>query len=93
MRHTIVTACVLMAAAQADGPVLYENARLIPGDGRAALDRAAVLADHGLITRVGEVGRIAVPASVRRIDLSGKTIMPPLIDTDNKRYQQPLEST
>ena len=59
-----------VAAVQTDGPVLYENARLVPGDGSAALERAALLADKGLITRVGAAGGIAVPASVKRVDLT-----------------------
>ena len=67
------------APSQSDQPVLYENARLIPGDGGAVIERSAVLADKGLIVRVGAAGSIAAPASVRRVDLSGKTVMPALV--------------
>ena len=74
-----------------DGPVLYENARLIPGDGGAVIERSAVLADKGLIVRVGAAGSIAAPASVRRVDLSGKTVMPALIATHvHPGFQQGL---
>ena len=61
---------------QPDQPVLYENARLIPGDGGAVIERAALLVDQRVVVRVGPAGTITVPASVRRVDLTGKTIMP-----------------
>lgn len=71
--------------------MLYENARLIPGDGGAAIERAAMLAEQGVITRVGAAGRIAAPASVRRVDLTGKTVMPAIIATHvHPGFQQGL---
>ncbi len=74
-----------------DGPILYENARLIPGDDGAVIGRSAILADRGLIVRVGVAGSIAAPASVRRVDLSGKTVMPALIATHvHPGFQQGL---
>jgi imidazolonepropionase-like amidohydrolase len=105
MRNLSLGVCALTAAAviglgaqsrpaatvPADGPVLYENARLIPGDGGAAIERAAMLAEQGVITRVGAAGRIAAPASVRRVDLTGKTVMPALIATHvHPGFQQGL---
>lgn len=93
MRYAFVCACGVMAvvlvgvraqsipaaAVQADAPVLYENARLIPGDGGAVVERAALLAEKGVISRVGAAGSIAAPAAVKRVDLRGKTIIPALI--------------
>jgi len=64
-----------------DGPVLYENARLIAGDGSAVIERSAILAERRMITRVGDAGSFLVPVSTRRVDLSGKTVMPALIGT------------
>ena len=76
---------------QPDQPVLYENARLIPGDGGAAIERAALLVEKRVVARVGPVGTLTVPASVRRVDLSGKTIMPALIGTHgHPGFQQGL---
>ena len=103
MRTTWLGACVLVVVASigvqgqgpvrgaTDGPVLYENARLISGDGEASIERSAILADRGLIVRVGAAGSIAAPASVRRVDLSGKTVMPALIATHvHPGFQQGL---
>jgi len=60
--------------------VLYENARLIPGDGRPAIDRAALLVRDGRIARVGRAGEVGLPQGAARVDLTGKTVMPTLIN-------------
>jgi imidazolonepropionase-like amidohydrolase len=60
--------------------VLYEGARLIPGNGGAAIDESAFLVDRGVITRVGRKGEIGAAGGIKRVDLSGKTVMPTLIN-------------
>lgn len=72
-------------------PVLYDNVRLIPGDGNAAIERAAMFVENGTIARVAPAGSITVPASVRRVDLAGKTVIPALIGTHgHPGFQQGL---
>jgi len=56
--------------------VLYENARLIPGDGQPPIERAAMLVRDGRIARIGKAGEIGLPQGAARVDLSGKTIVP-----------------
>src|SRR4051812_43427459 len=79
----------LMVALQLSAPVhgqqlpdvvLYEGARLIPGDGGAAIEESAFLVDGGAITRVGRKGELSVAGGVKRVDLSGRTVMPALIN-------------
>src|ERR671914_762069 len=60
--------------------VLYEGARLIPGDGSAPIASSAMLVERGVITRVGARGTVTAPAAATRIDLTGKTVMPALIN-------------
>jgi len=61
------------------GPVvLYENARLIPGDGSAAIESSAFLVRDGRIAAVGKKGEVSAPAGTPRVDLSGKTVIPAL---------------
>jgi len=60
--------------------VLYENARLIPGDGQPAIERAALLVRDGRIARVGRAAEIGLPQGAARVDLAGKTILPTLIN-------------
>jgi imidazolonepropionase-like amidohydrolase len=59
--------------------VLFEAARVIPGDGGPAIENAAILTDGGIIVRLGAKDAIALPPGGMRIDLSGKTVMPAII--------------
>ena len=60
---------------------IYQGATLIPGDGRPAIERSAfIVDDNGTITRVGRQGELKAPAGAARVDLTGKTVMPTLID-------------
>jgi imidazolonepropionase-like amidohydrolase len=60
--------------------VLYEGARLIVGDDTPVIESSAFLVEDGVFTRVGPVGDIAVPDGTSRVDLTGKTVMPALVD-------------
>src|SRR5438876_610306 len=70
-------------AGPAGGAVLYEGARLIAGDGRAPIESSAFLVESGKFTRVGRKGEVQLPRSGVRVDLTGKTVIPGLIDTHN----------
>jgi imidazolonepropionase-like amidohydrolase len=77
-------AVAIVAMMQSRAPaaaVLYEGARLIPGDGRPPIVSAAILVENGLITKVGAKGSVDAPRGAVRVDLTGKTIMPTLINT------------
>src|SRR5438477_9888317 len=67
------------AAAQQQA-TLYEGARLIPGDGSPAIENSSFLVQNGAFTRIGRKGEIALLAGANRVDLSGKTVMPTLVD-------------
>ena len=56
--------------------VLYENARLIPGDGSPAIESSALLVRDGRISAVGKKGEVSAPAGTPHVDLSGKTVIP-----------------
>jgi imidazolonepropionase-like amidohydrolase len=85
-----VTACLLELAivprAQAQTApdtittTLFEGARLIVGDGTVPIESSAFIVDHGRFTRIGRKGEIQAPAGAARVDLTGKTVMPALID-------------
>jgi imidazolonepropionase-like amidohydrolase len=67
--------------ASASGAVLYEGALLIRGDGSAPVANAAFLVQDGAIARVGRRGDITPPPGAARVDLTGKTVMPALINS------------
>ena len=60
---------------------VFENARLIVGDGSAPLERASFVVQGNRITALGRPGEIQVPASAVHVDLTGKTVMPAIVDT------------
>ena len=68
------------AAAQADVTV-YEGARLIVGDGSEPIQDAAFVVRGTRFEAVGRAGDVAVPAGAARVDLSGHTVIPALVDT------------
>ena len=59
---------------------VFENARLIVGDGSSPIEHGAFLVENGRFTRVGVAGRVPAPAGAHRVDLSGKTVIPALVD-------------
>jgi imidazolonepropionase-like amidohydrolase len=59
---------------------LYDGARLIAGDGSAPIDDSAFLVENGTITKVGRKGSVTAPRGAGRINLTGKTVMPTLIN-------------
>src|SRR5437667_161519 len=60
--------------------VLYEGARLIPGDGRQPIESAAMLVENGMITRIGSRGSVNAPRAASRVNLTGTTVMPTLVN-------------
>src|SRR5437899_1015295 len=70
-----------MVAAQRGATVtVFEGARLITGDGSAPIIDSAFVVDNGRFTAVGRKGQISVPAGATRVDLTGKTVIPAIID-------------
>ncbi|TQV85919.1 amidohydrolase family protein [Aliikangiella coralliicola] len=60
---------------------LFEGARLITGHGGPPIESSAFLVKNGKFTHVGKKGELRYPVGAKRIDLSGKTVIPGLIDT------------
>src|SRR5437867_698309 len=73
-----------LASSQARrSPVWFEGARLIIGDRTPAIARSAFLVEGDSFTWVGKKGDRQPPANAIRVDLTGKTVMPALIDGHN----------
>jgi imidazolonepropionase-like amidohydrolase len=60
--------------------ILFEGAQLIAGDGGPAVQDSAFIIDNGKFIWVGKKGERQAPAGAARVDLTGKTVMPALID-------------
>jgi imidazolonepropionase-like amidohydrolase len=83
----LIVLAVLVTTRQfhAQGPrptaaVLYEGARLIRGDGSPPIESSSFLVEGATITRVGRKGEVMPPAAARRVDLTGKTVMPTIVN-------------
>jgi imidazolonepropionase-like amidohydrolase len=66
-------------AQAAGGATLYEGARLIVGDG-SVIENAGFLVENGTFSAVGKKGEVQAPAGASHVDLSGKTVMPAIVD-------------
>ena len=82
---TLAVAALLFpsqAAVDAQAPALaaYENARLIPGDGRPAIEQGTLLIENGRIREAGASAGVRVPAGAARVDLRGKTVVPAFVN-------------
>ena len=78
-----VAACALESTARqpvGTAGTLFEGARLIVGNGSAPIEDSAFLVDGTRFTSVGRRGEIEAPPEAVRVDLTGKTVMPALVD-------------
>jgi imidazolonepropionase-like amidohydrolase len=64
-----------------DGAVtVFEGARLIVGDGSAAIEDAVFVVEGDRFTQAGRRADVQIPGGATRVDLSGKTVMPAVVN-------------
>ena len=56
------------------------GARIIDGTGRAPIEQGTILIRNGRIEAVGVASAVTIPAGTARVDMSGKTIMPGMVN-------------
>lgn len=61
-------------------PIFFGGARLITADGRPAIEKAAFVVQDGRFTQIGAMGVLRAPDGTAFVDLTGKTVMPALVD-------------
>ena len=77
---------VILASCSAEQPVAsrgttaFLGARLIDGRGGAPIQDAVIVVSEGRIAAVGAAGAVTVPDEAERVDLSGRTVIPGLIN-------------
>ncbi len=87
--YLFVLTCLLLSSAwlwrtegQTARPTatVFEGARLIIGDGSAPIENSAFIVTGNVFTQAGRRGELQIPAGAVHVDLTGKTVMPALID-------------
>lgn len=76
---SLVSGC---AVAQPDGATAFIGARLIPVDGDE-IEHGVLVIENGRIVAIGAADSVTPPAGAKRVDVSGKVIMPGIVDTHN----------
>lgn len=76
----MLAGCSASKQQPAPSATLFEGARLIT-DGSTVIENSAFLMENARISSVGRKGEITAPAGAARVDLSGKTVIPALVDT------------
>ena len=77
----LLAASALPGLSQAPaGTTVFEGARLIVGDGSAPIEVSAFVVTGNRITAVGRRGTVDVPPGTPRVDITGKTVIPALVD-------------
>jgi Tol biopolymer transport system component/imidazolonepropionase-like amidohydrolase len=70
------------------GSVVLRGARIITMKGDEVIERGDVVVTGNRIVAVGAQGSVTMPAGARTIDVSGKTIMPGLVDIHAHMWPQ-----
>jgi imidazolonepropionase-like amidohydrolase len=76
----VLTALPGTPQTQVPSVVLFEGARLIPGDGSPPVPNSAFLVEGDRFRLVDRRGGIRAQSGMVRVNLSGKTVMPALVD-------------
>ncbi len=75
-----VGSAVVVLAQQPSNTVAIVGARVIDGTGAAAMANTTLVVANGRIDRIGPAASLKIPAGVARIDVSGRYVIPGLIN-------------
>ena len=76
-----VSAILMVGCGGSDGNVtVFEGARLIVGDGSAAIEDAVFVVEGDRFTAAGARADVEIPEGATHVDLSGKTVMPAIVN-------------
>ena len=72
---------VLVGVQAPAGTTVFEGARLIVGDGQPPIENSAFVVTGARIVAVGRAADLKAPPGAARVSLTGKTVMPAIVDT------------
>jgi imidazolonepropionase-like amidohydrolase len=83
----LVSVFAFTIQSQTPAVTVYEGARLIVSDGSAPIENSAFVVQNNRFTQVGRKGQVNVPAGAAHVDLTGKTVMPAIVDAHTHQPQ------
>ncbi|MDR3697832.1 amidohydrolase family protein [Mucilaginibacter sp.] len=72
-----------------DGKIALKNVRIITMRGDEVIENGTILINQNKITSIGKSGDIMIPDDAKIYDLSGKTIMPGIVDVHAHLHASP----
>lgn len=79
---------------ETEGGILFEGALLIVGDDSESIENSAFIVEKGKFSKIGNAGELDLPEGGTRIDLTGKTVMPAIVDLHyHAGHQNVMERT
>jgi Tol biopolymer transport system component/imidazolonepropionase-like amidohydrolase len=76
----IVAVAVTMPRPKPNGTVVLSGARIVTMKGDEVIERGDIVISDNRIVAVGPRGRVTIPAGAQTINVTGKTIIPGLVD-------------
>lgn len=69
-----------LASDKPEGTLVLDGARIITMEGDEVIENGVIVVEGNLIKAIGKKGDVRVPANAKVIDVTGKTIMPGMVD-------------
>lgn len=79
-RPDVIEAVVEAARARPSGTVVLSGGRIITMKDKEVIERGDIVVTGNRIVAVGPRGKVAIPAGARVIDITGKTVIPGIVD-------------
>lgn len=77
----LAISCASGAANAGLGTIAFVGARIIDGTGAPAIENGVLISTDGKIVAIGSASNTPIPNDAQRIDVTGKTLIPGLINT------------
>ncbi len=63
------------------GKIALKGARIITMEGNEVIEKGTLIIHNNIIEAIGHVSEVPIPSGIKTYDVSGKTIMPGIVDT------------
>jgi imidazolonepropionase-like amidohydrolase len=77
---SVIVAVVTAIQGQNTRITVFDGARILDGNGGAPIENGRLVVQDGRVTTVGSSSAVPIPQGATRIDVTGKTIMPAMIN-------------